>query len=376
MRRAKSLALEVGRLATMMDNTLSSNAARKPVSIAIIGLGAVSVAHLDAYRWLAHINITSVCDIENSRAVAIAEEYGARSYADPQQLFQNEKPDLALVLTPVATHRRIVELAAAAGVDVLVEKPLAATIDDGEMMLAACRDAGVRLYYGASYRFLPALIKARELIRSGAIGDVVLLKEELIGGGGIEDYTQLSSIHYPHGAPGGTAMGLVDHGVHLIDIFPWLIGSEISHITGRGQVSGAAPVTEYAVMTFENGASGHLLYNAMTFSDSLPNEGVFSGGKGWATDGTISQRGVWDNDPGYISVFGERGALRIYHYANKLFLRTKEGVREVEIDGAPPFGHFGAQLDCCIDALADANAPCVDGTDGLRALKLLNKIYA
>ena len=73
-------------------------------------------------------------------------------------------------------------------------------------------------------------------------------------------------------------MGLVDHGVHMIDLFPWLTDSEIVSVMGRGNVSGETPATEFVYMTLANGAVGQLLYNDCTFDTDLPVEGIFSHG--------------------------------------------------------------------------------------------------
>ena len=184
-----------------------------------------------------------------------------------------------MVLTPASTHRQIVEAAAGKGIDVFCEKPIAVTVEDAQAMVSACDRAAVRLFYGSCYRYLPAVIKARKLIQQGAIGQVQLLTEQAIGGHGIDGYQQLAPIHYPIGGPGGPGMGLVDHGVHLIDIFPWLTDSSIVAAHGRGQISGEPAGSEYMAMQLSNGAVGHLLYNAATFSAGLPNEGMFSGGR-------------------------------------------------------------------------------------------------
>ena len=73
-------------------------------------------------------------------------------------------------------------------------------------------------------------------------------------------------------------MGIVDHGIHLIDIFSWVTQSDIAKVQGKGQIAAAPATSEFMAMEFANGARGHLLYNAATYSTALPNEGMFSGG--------------------------------------------------------------------------------------------------
>ena len=343
--------------------------------IAMIGLGGVASAHLKAYETLADVSISHVCDVNEARVREVARETGATAYTSYQDLLAEADIDLALVLTPANVHREIVEAAAEKGVHVLCEKPLAATLEDGEAMVEACRRHQVKFFYGSSYRHLPAVKTARQMIAAGEVGEVMLMTEQLIGGNGLEGYGQLGAVHYPHGGPGGAGMGLVDHGVHLIDIFPWLINSPITSIFGDGQISGEAPITEFAVMRFASGAVGHLLYNAATYASGLPNEGAFSGGQSWLVDGTITDSGRWEEEPGSISVYGTKGTLRVFHYTNKLFLRNEEGVRQIELAGRPAFGHFATQLEECIRTIREGGEPAVGGEAALTALRALFALY-
>ena len=345
------------------------------IRIGIVGLGAVAEAHLKAFELLDTVDIVSVCDIDRARAEAVASKYGAAAYSDHRKLLEKGGVDLVLVLTPAASHRAVVEAVASVGIHVFCEKPLALSVADGEVMLLACEDASVKFFYGSSYRYLPAFAKAKEVIQQGAIGDVMLMSEKVVGGAGLDAYRELPPAHYPSGGPGGPGMGLVDHGVHLIDIFSWFAESEITSVTGRGQISGQPARAEYMAMEFASGAIGCLVYNAATFSSALPNEGMFSGGQGWLPDGSLSEAGHWENEPGSISVHGTKGTLRVFHYANKLFLRTAEGLREIPLSGRPAFGHFATQLEACARAVLRDEEPAVGGHEAMRALQALHRVY-
>jgi len=346
------------------------------LSIGIIGLGGVAQAHLQAYELLNNVAIVSVCDVRADVAETIAKKYQAQAYSDYRKLLNAGGIDLALVLTPASTHREIVEAVAAAGIHVFCEKPIAVTLEDAEAMVAACKQAKVKLFYGSCYRYLPAIVKAKQLIQSGAIGDVQLMTEQLIGGHGKENYTELLPIHYPIGGPGGPGSGLVDHGVHLMDIFAWLNDSEIVSTQGKGLISGEPASSEFTVMQLANGALGHLLYNAATYPTGLPNEGMFSGGQAWLADDTVAKAGMWETEPGSISVYGTTGSLRIFHYTNALFINNGEGPHQVQLTGRPAFGHFATQLEDCAEAIFDNRDPSMAGEDGVRALKALLSVYA
>ena len=359
----------------------------KPIRVGIIGLGGVAQVHLQAFELLVKENnhcveLVSVCDVRqdavNAAVSRVAEKgiEGVEGYTDFKTLLAHSEIDLAMVLTPASTHKDIVNAAAISGCDVFCEKPIAVNEDDADAMLSICSESNVKLFYGSCYRYLPAIIKAKAMITEGAIGDVQLLTEQMIGGHGLAAYNELAPIHYPLGGPGGPGMGLVDHGVHLIDIFPWLCNSEIISAQGSGHVSGQAASSEYLLMHLANGAKGHLLYNAATFNTVLPNEGMFSGGQSYLNDSSVAEAGIWESAPGSISVYGSTGSLRIFHYTNALFLCNAQGQTQIPITGRQPFGHFATQLEDIAHVIHHNRAPSVSGEAGAVALKVLLQAYS
>jgi len=217
------------------------------------------------------------------------------------------------------------------------------------------------------------VIRARQLIAEGALGEVQLLTETLLGGQGVDGYQQMSFAHYPKGGPGGSGWGVVDHGIHLVDVFGWLLGRRIEGVYGRGQISGAAPVTEFLIAEFEGGAVGHLIYQNASWSADLPAEGLFSWAPEWdelvtSTPGA-PRGGRWQEQPGNIRVYGTKGALRIFHYANKLFLRNQSGLREIRLEDRPMPAQFGAEMASFARSIRDNQPPEVPASVGREALR-------
>jgi UDP-N-acetyl-2-amino-2-deoxyglucuronate dehydrogenase len=347
-----------------------------PSKIAVIGLGSVAEPHLTAYRELPNVRVVGGADPRAERCAEISVRYGIPCYPSIAELLQETHPDIACVLTPASTHRAVTEECAAFGLNVLCEKPMAVTVEDAQAMASACERARVQFFYGSSYRFLPAIVQARQLILHGSIGDVRLIIEEGVGGAGAAAHQPLSEAHYPTGGPGGGGWGLVDHGIHMLDIFPWLCGSTIQTMCGRGDYSGGVPGPEYALMNLENGALGTLIYDGSTWPAELPAEGVYSeappwvDGRGWAGD-----PGHFDCHAGNIRVYGATGSLRIYYYANKLYLNQDGTVRECRVPSATAPHHFGRQLECFISDLNCGKSPASSASDGIRALRALWAIY-
>jgi predicted dehydrogenase len=346
----------------------------RKLRVGLIGLGGVGRVHLQAYRTVAGIDVVAVADPDATARAAAAALSKARIYSDHIELLHQEDLDLACILTPAASHEAVALSCAEAGVHALCEKPLTLSNASAERMISAFRKRRLHLFYGASYRYLPAVRRARELIAEGAVGEVILMREQIIAGTGRDGCRPLGPAHYPDGGPGGTPMGLVDHGVHLIDTFRWLTGQEIVSVYGRGNISGEQLSPEFMHMTFDGGAVGYLVYEEGTYPTDLPGEGQFSWGEGWDSSG-YRPAGRWHAQPGCIHVHGSRGALRIFHYANTLYLTDAAGTTQIGLhNGAAP-GHFAAQMEAVAASLRKGEDPEVGGGEGLIDLQALLAVY-
>jgi predicted dehydrogenase len=213
------------------------------------------------------------------------------------------------------------------------------------------------------------------MIQDGAIGEPMLLMETFVGGHGLAGWNPLSEHHYPHGGPGGGGMGMMDHGIHLTDVFPWLAGSDVDWVFGRGNVSGEPPRAEHLTMQMGNGAVGQLIYCEATFPSDLPGEGIFGWGLNYRPDGSLSSTPGWESQPGNIRVHGTEGALRIYHYANKLFYFAHDRQEQVRVMDRPHPGNFALQMESFASSILRNEEPEVTGEDGLRALSVVLAAY-
>jgi predicted dehydrogenase len=269
----------------------------------------------------------------------------------------------------------VAEKAAELGVNVLCEKPLAVNLEDATAIVERCEKQGVKLCYGSSYRFLPACSKAKEMIGEGRLGEVSLLMEIFVGGQGYQNWRDLGPDHYPPGGPGGGGMGLMDHGIHLADIFRWLVGSEVDLVVGRGNYSGHPPQTEFVTMIFKSGAVGQLIYNEATYASELPSEGMFSWGGSWDVSGRLIPGGGWNPQPGSIRVHGRKGTLRVCYYANKLFFIGEGRPEQIRVMDRPMPFNFALQMESFARRLQRGLGPEATGIDGLKALQVVLAAY-
>lgn len=345
---------------------------RSPLPVALVGVGGVGEVHLRAYAQAdpSPVQVVGAFDPDPVRLAEICARFGLKAYPDLDSLLSDKSVRAVVVCAPAGAHGAIVKACAAASLSVLCEKPLAPSLAEGVEMARACQSAGVRLAYGSTYRFLPAVAEARRAIEAGAIGRIGLMSETAFGAG---RHHPLGFSHYPRGGPGGGPMGLMDHGVHLIDIFAWLSGQAVTRAFGRVDQSGGEHRLEHAWLELSGGAQGFLLSDDGLFACSLPAEGVFTKGEGWDIDG-LQRPGAWLKQPGFIHVQGDRGALRILHYAHALYLSDGAGAREIPLFGPPAPAHFALQAQAFADALDGRDTPLGAARDGLAALAVIEAL--
>jgi predicted dehydrogenase len=136
----------------------------------VVGLGMMGRNHARVYDELAdEVDLIAVADPDAAAVRRSTAGRAARGYADAARMFAEEELDLVSVVSPTSLHLPVVLAALAAGVNVLVEKPIAGERDEAERMIAAARDAGKLLTVGHIERFNPAV---RELHRRLQVGEL------------------------------------------------------------------------------------------------------------------------------------------------------------------------------------------------------------
>jgi predicted dehydrogenase len=140
---------------------------------AVIGTGYWARYQLAAWRELPGVQCVAAYNRTRSKAELLAREMGIPAvYDDAAELLRRERPDFVDVITGVETHRHFVELAAAAGVPVICQKPLAPSLADAEAMLAACRAAAVPLLVHENWRWQTPIRALSTLLQRQEVGRV------------------------------------------------------------------------------------------------------------------------------------------------------------------------------------------------------------
>jgi 1,5-anhydro-D-fructose reductase (1,5-anhydro-D-mannitol-forming) len=250
-------------------------------------VGVLSFAHVHAagyarlLRGMADVEVlTSDPDARSApsgeeRGAELAARLGVEHVGSYRELF-DWGPDAVVVAAENSRHRPLVELAAKHGVDVLCEKPLATTAEDGEAMVAACREAGVRLGVAYPVRFSPAYAALREAVRGGGTGRVLTVAGANNGRLPADARAWFTDAEL---AGGGA---LMDHTVHIADLLDELFGEDTRAVEVYAQTN-------------------NLMYGGGSSGGDGPGEG--------SGDGSGGGRAVEVETAGLVTVRYDNGAV-------------------------------------------------------------------
>jgi len=145
------------------------------LKVGVVGMGGMGNARLRVAKHNPHVSVVACCDSDESRRTDAETRHGIRAFADVDAMFDAEPLDILVVTTPDFAHREPVIMAAEQGCHVLVEKPLATTVEDAEAMVEAVRKAGVKCHICFQNRFTPQFVVAKRAVDEGKIGSFLSL---------------------------------------------------------------------------------------------------------------------------------------------------------------------------------------------------------
>jgi len=215
-------------------------------------------------RLTALAQVVHVCDVRPDAAEQTARMTGAPKWSvDYREVVENRDVDAVIITTPEFLHAEQTVAAAQAGKHVLCEKPMAATLDEADAMIAATTSAGVRFMVGHSRRFTARYMTVRKLLDSGAVGNPVLIRENERRPR--TQYTELKVGVQPWQPEAGRswkdlaryAGGVVrGHAIHELDLFRWYAGADARAVYAETKITVPGREVADAVsihVEFENG---------------------------------------------------------------------------------------------------------------------------
>ena len=201
------------------------------IRVGIIGCGKIAqVRHLPEYAANPNAEIVAFYDKNMERAQEMAAQYGGKVYNSFYELVDDPNVDAVSICVENRSHAEICTAALYAGKHVLVEKPMAVTLAECESMVAAAERNGRHLMVGHNMRFDPVHRKAKQMLDSGIIGDVITFRT-ILGNSGPEGWSLEGTWFFDKNK---AAMGaLSDMGIHKVDLIQYLSLIHISEPTRR-----------------------------------------------------------------------------------------------------------------------------------------------
>jgi UDP-N-acetylglucosamine 3-dehydrogenase len=313
----------------------------------VIGVGSMGRNHARVYAELEEVKLVAVADLDHPRAEQVASHFGARAYGNHVAMLETERPDLASVVVPTRQHFKVARDAIQRGVHVLVEKPIALTVAEGQEMIRLAEQYGVMLSVGHIERFNPAIIELKRRLDEGQLERVFEIHARRLG-------------PFP---PRIRDVGvIIDLATHDLDVMRCLVNTPVERIYAE---------TEHRIHTEHE----DLLMGLLKFADGTL--GILD--INWLTPTKIRE----------LIVTGERGMFVANYLTQELCfyenyqaqagwspMDTLCGVSEGDmikyrIDRREPLKE---ELGAFVMAVAQARSPRVTGWDGLQVLALAQKV--
>lgn len=315
-----------------------------PVKVAVIGVGSMGKNHARVYNDLPIARLAAVADADYGTAEAVARRLGVRAYPDYRELLAVEQPQAVSVAVPTALHEEVASAALQAGAHVLVEKPVAASLEAGRRLIECARVEGRQLMVGHIVRFNPAMQTLKEKLQAGELGRIFQIVCRRVG---------------PFPARIRDVGVVVDLAPHDLDLMRFLTGLDPLRVYAE---------TERRIHTEHE----DLLIGLLRFPDGVTGTLEIN----WLTPTKVRE----------VLVLGERGLFRVddltqdlYFYENAHIdgalwpgLQTLKGVSEGSMTrfALRRYEPLQAELQAFLHSVQTDTPVPVSGEDGLAALRL------
>jgi UDP-N-acetylglucosamine 3-dehydrogenase len=311
-----------------------------PTRIGLAGLGAMGRNHLRILASRPDVRLVAVADPVPSILAAAASQTGAQPFAEPDAMVAEAELDALVIAAPTTAHVPLAVAAIERGVAVLVEKPLAATVEEGMRIVVAARERGVPVQVGHVERFNPAVLELGRLLADGWLSSIFAIASRRAG---------------PFPARIRDVGVTVDLATHDVDILSWIAGERPSRVYAETAQRIHADHEDllFGLLHFPSGTTGMLDVNWLTPVKRrqlvvIGEEGMFD--LDYLTQRLTFTRATDTTNPRLI----------------KGYAPTFEGeILELPVASAEP---LAAELDAFLAVVRDGGRPVVDAEDGLWAV--------
>ncbi len=291
------------------------------IKVGVIGTGEMGQHHVRVYSEMEDVQLVGIADMNEERVKKLAKKYDATAYTDYKDLLDLDI-DAVSIVVPTKLHKEIALDAIDSGINTLIEKPIADTIESANAIMEKSKD--VKLMIGHIERFNPAIIALKENMERGVIGRAVSISATRVG---------------PYN-PRIRDVGIIlDLGVHDIDVMSYLYSKKVKSVHAyAGSVIHRFEDYASILLGFGNGTAGSIETN-------------------WLTPHKIRQ----------LTITGTHGIAYVDYIHQSLKLCNEKQIIDVPIKKKEPLKN---ELEHFIGCIGANKSPIVSGEDGKHALKV------
>lgn len=295
----------------------------KKMKVGVIGTGAMGQHHVRNYAGMENVELVGIADLNKERVERLAREYGTTPYTNFKDLLK-QGLDAVSIAVPTTLHKKIALAAIDRGVNVLVEKPIADTLRNANIMIEKAREKGVKLMVGHVERFNPAIIALKENVDKNKLGNIVSMSTTRVG---------------PFN-PRIRDVGIImDLGVHDIDVMSYLYSEKVGKVyASAGSVIHKFEDYASVLLNFNNGNAGMIKTN-------------------WLTPHKVRK----------LTVTGTHGIAYVDYIQSSLEVYNGEPRIRVKIEKKEPLRN---ELEHFVECVEKDREPTACGEDGIHALKV------
>lgn len=325
------------------------------MNFAIIGCGFIAKKHAKAIQEVKEAKLVAVSDKVPEAMEFYTKEYGATPYIELNKMLEKENIDVVCICTPSGLHAPLAVEVANAQKHIVLEKPIAMTLEDTDLIIEACKKNNVKLSVVHPNRFRPVVLELRKIFDQKLLGKISHANAT-VNWNRNQAYYDQASWRGTKEHDGGV---LMNQAIHNIDLLLWFMGKpvQVFSMEATRLRNIEAEDVSTGLIKFESGALATV-----------------------ETSTTVYPKNFEES----ITIFGEKGTVKIGG-ANALYFEHLEieGKQEKKIEEikekikANPWGTPGHQwiIDDMVNAIKENRRPAVTGEDGRRALELVLSFY-
>ncbi|WP_219835774.1 Gfo/Idh/MocA family protein [Paenibacillus sp. R14(2021)] len=327
------------------------------MNFAIVGYGMISAIHARSIQELPGANLIAVYGHNRERAQAFAANYGAAAYDDYERMLENADIDIVCILTPSGSHAELGIAAAKAGKHVIVEKPIAITLESADRLIESCKVNNVKLCCISQHRYDHAIIALKNAVDSGQLGQLNF--------GASHTKWYRTQAYYDNNEWRGTwaldgGGALMNQSVHYIDLLQYIMGpvdEVFAYCATRAHAGIEVEDVGAATVKFKSGAIGLI-------------EGNTSAYPGFST-----RLDIYGSDGGVII---ENDEVKEWKLRNEgLYEPPKTKVESIVGASRADISHHSHKLQIAdfMKAIRTRQEPLVNGLEGRKTLQIVLSLY-